>query len=93
MCVAVPGRVMAIYGGDEGLRMGKIDLQGSCLEASLLLTPEAGVGDWVLVHAGFAIRRLDECEALETWGYLRDCDTFGLDGAACGRRILWSALS
>jgi hydrogenase expression/formation protein HypC len=55
-------------------RTAKVDFQGSRLEVSLAFTPEAATGDWVLVHAGFAIRRLEESEALETWEYLEAAD-------------------
>ena len=48
-----------------------VELQGSTLKISKVLTPEAGKGDWVLVHAGFAISQLGEAEARETWDYLR----------------------
>lgn len=49
-----------------------MDFQGSRLEASLAMTPEARPGDWVLVHAGFALTVLDEDEALRTWDMLRE---------------------
>jgi hydrogenase expression/formation protein HypC len=66
MCLAVPAQITACSGTDA-----VVDLQGSSLPISTALTPEAGVGDWVLVHAGFAITQLDEAEALQTWEYLR----------------------
>lgn len=66
MCLAVPAKVVECR-GDEAI----VDLQGNTLCVSKILTPEAGVGDWVLVHAGFAISQLDEAEARETWDYLR----------------------
>ena len=49
-----------------------MDFQGSRLEVSLAFTPEAKPGDWVLVHAGFALNLLDEDEARETWAYLQE---------------------
>ncbi len=61
MCLAVPGRVMSI---DSDI--AKVDFGGVSQEANLTLVPEAKVGDYVLVHAGFAIQRLDEAEAEET---------------------------
>ncbi len=73
MCLAVPGKILSIYDeqADAPLtRTAKVDFQGSRLDVSLAFTPEAAKGDWVLVHAGFAIRRLEESEALETWEYL-----------------------
>jgi hydrogenase expression/formation protein HypC len=66
MCLAVPGKVI-----DKAADEATVDLQGNRLKVSLVLTPEAAVGDWVLVHAGFAISQLDEQEARETWDYLR----------------------
>ena len=72
MCLAVPGKVLSI---DEPARFGqartaRVDFQGSRMTACLTLVPEAREGDWVLVHAGFAIQTLDEKDALETWKYL-----------------------
>jgi hydrogenase expression/formation protein HypC len=66
MCLAVPGKVIDC-GGDEAT----VDLQGNRLRINRVLTPAAEVGDWVLVHAGFAITTLEEKDALETWSYLR----------------------
>ncbi len=66
MCLAVPAKIIECD-GDEAV----VDLQGNTLKVSRILTPEAGQGDWVLVHAGFAITQLDEEEAKETWDYLR----------------------
>jgi hydrogenase expression/formation protein HypC len=66
MCLAVPGRIIECR--DDEIT---VDMQGNRVRASRLLTPEAGVGDWVLVHAGFAISQLDEADALQTWDYLR----------------------
>jgi hydrogenase expression/formation protein HypC len=66
MCLAVPGRVIA-RDGDEAV----VDLQGNQLRVSTVLTPEADVGSWVLIHAGFALTQLDEREARQTWDYLR----------------------
>ena len=72
MCLAVPGKIISIQQKDGASdRLATIDLQGNRLEASLVLTPEASEGDWVLVHAGFAIQTLDEEEARQTWEYLQ----------------------
>jgi hydrogenase expression/formation protein HypC len=64
MCLAVPGRVKAIQGEDE-LRMARVDFSGVAREASLVFLPEVVVGDYVLVHVGFAIARIDEAAAKE----------------------------
>lgn len=65
MCLAVPGCVIELR-GDRAL----VEFQGNRAEVSCVLTPEAIVGDWVLVHAGFAIARVEERDAFETWSYL-----------------------
>ena len=79
MCLAVPGRIVEILGdgGDDGGGapavgpVATVDFQGSRVDVSLAMAPEAGVGQWVLVHAGFAIAVLDEDEARQTWEYLQ----------------------
>ena len=74
MCLAVPGKIIDIKPPDDNSAMGSIatvDFQGSQLEVSLAMIPKAKLGDWVLVHAGFALNTLDEDEARETWQYLK----------------------
>ncbi len=73
MCLAVPGRILSIEDRGDPLigRVATVDFQGSRMEASLAMTPEAGKDDWVLVHAGFALTVLDEDEARETWENLK----------------------
>ncbi len=71
MCLAVPGKVVSISSEDPLLRAGKVDFGGVLKEANLAYVPEAGVGDYVVVHAGFAISRLDEEEANKVFEYLR----------------------
>lgn len=69
MCLGIPGRITALL--DDGLlRMGTVDFAGVRQEVCLAYVPEAGPGDYVLVHAGFAIGRLDEDEARETLALL-----------------------
>ena len=65
MCLAVPGKIIEIK--ETQTPLGIVDFQGSRVEASLAMTPDAGVGDWVLVHAGFAIAQLDDEEAQATF--------------------------
>jgi hydrogenase expression/formation protein HypC len=65
MCLAVPGRVVEITGEGE-LRMGKVDFAGVQRQACLAYVPEVELGDYVLVHVGFAISRIDEQAAQET---------------------------
>ncbi len=80
MCLAVPGKITSIEGEQPLLRTGKIDFGGVLKEASLAYVPEAKVGDYVIVHVGFAISRLDEQEATQVFEYLRQMgDLSGLD--------------
>ncbi len=74
MCLAVPGKILSISGEDPLTRTGKIDFGGIHKEASLAYVPEAGVGDYVIVHVGFAISRVDEEEAQKVFEYLREMD-------------------
>lgn len=75
MCLAVPGKVIDRRegGGPAAGPTATVDFQGSRVEVSLAFTPEARVGDWVLVHAGFAITGVAEDEAREVWDLLA-CD-------------------
>ncbi len=69
MCLGVPGRVVAVSNQDD-LPMGKVEFGGIQKDICLAYTPEAVVGDYVLVHVGFALSRIDEAEAQEIFGYL-----------------------
>jgi len=72
MCLAVPGEVLDIAGADDLLRTGRVDFGGVIKEINLAYTPEARVGDYVLVHVGFAISVIDAAEADRTLAYLRE---------------------
>ncbi len=74
MCLAVPGKITSISGTDPLTRMGRIDYGGILKEASLAYVPEANVGDYVIVHVGFAISRVDEEEANKVFEYLREME-------------------
>ncbi|MBC7226440.1 MAG: HypC/HybG/HupF family hydrogenase formation chaperone [Thermoflexales bacterium] len=65
MCLGVPGRIIEVQ-ENELMRMGRVDFGGITREVCLAYVPEAQVGDWVIVHVGFAISRLEEEEAMET---------------------------
>ncbi len=74
MCLAVPGKIIAVKRDEDDPVMGyygTVDFQGSRIEVGLAMTPEVAEGDWVLVHAGYAMAVLDEAEARETWKYLQ----------------------
>ena len=74
MCLAVPGKIVSIEGDDPVTRMGKVDFGGILKGASLAYVPECQVGDYVIVHVGFAISRVDEAEAAKTFEYLREME-------------------
>ncbi len=74
MCLAIPGKITSISGEEPLTRMGKIDFGGVLKDASLAYVPEAKVGDYVIVHVGFAISRVDEEEAQKVFEYLREME-------------------
>jgi len=76
MCLGIPGKILEVYQRDE-LPMGKVEFGGIAKEICLAYTPEAAVGDYVIVHVGFAISRVDEKEAQEIFSYLQQIE--GLD--------------
>ncbi|MBL8101950.1 MAG: HypC/HybG/HupF family hydrogenase formation chaperone [Anaerolineales bacterium] len=70
MCLGVPGKIVETYKKD-GLHMAKVDFGGIFREACLDYVPEAKVGEYCIIHVGFAISLLSESEALETLELLR----------------------
>jgi hydrogenase expression/formation protein HypC len=70
MCLGVPGKILEIEPNSLGMTMGKVSFGGIAKEVCLAYVPEAQVGDFVIVHAGFAISRLDESEAMEVFDLL-----------------------
>jgi len=76
MCLAVPGKILSAEGEDFA-RIARVSFGGTVREVSLAYVPEAGMGDYVIVHAGFAISVLDEAEALRTydcWKEIRELE-------------------
>ena len=71
MCLSVPGKVVELRNN-----MAKVEVGGVLRDASMDICPEAAVGDYVLIHAGFAIQKLDEKEALETLDLLGKMTAF-----------------
>jgi hydrogenase expression/formation protein HypC len=71
MCLAVPGKIAEIQEGRFG-HIAKVSFGGVVKQVSLAYVPEARVGDYVMVHTGFAISIVDEAEAAEVWGYLQE---------------------
>lgn len=70
MCLAVPGKILSTTGLDL-LRTGRVSFGGTVKEVSLAYVPEVKVGDYVLVHVGFAISVVDEAEAMQVFAYLK----------------------
>ncbi|MGE5357386.1 MAG: HypC/HybG/HupF family hydrogenase formation chaperone [Bacteroidales bacterium] len=75
MCLAVPGKIISVSGGDEPLmRMAKVSFGGVVKEVSLAYVPDAQVDDYVIVHVGFALNKLDEQEALRVIEDIRNLE-------------------
>lgn len=77
MCLAIPGKVVSISGEDALTRMGKIDFSGVIKQASLAYVPEVQIGDYVIVHVGFALSKVDEDEAQKVFEYLKQIGELG----------------
>ena len=75
MCLAVPGKIISVSGRDPLERAGRIDFGGIIKEASLAYVPESVVGDYVIVHVGFALSRVDEAEAEKIFEYVRQMES------------------
>ena len=75
MCLGVPGKIIEVYEADN-LKMGKVDFGGVVREACLEYVPEAQVGEYVVIHVGFAISKVSEEEAQATLDLLREISTF-----------------
>ncbi len=74
MCLAVPGKIISINDSSDLMRSGKVNFGGILKEVSLAYVPEAQIGDYVLVHVGFAISIVDETEAQRVFEYLKQMD-------------------
>jgi hydrogenase expression/formation protein HypC len=92
MCLAIPGQILSIrdaaepnadaQANDPSLyRMGRVSFGGIIKEVSLAYVPHARVGDYVIVHVGFALNTVDEAEARKVFDYLREMDAAGLHEA------------
>jgi hydrogenase expression/formation protein HypC len=73
MCLAIPGKVLNTF-DQAGMRMARVQFGGIVREACLDYVPETQPGEYVLVHVGFAISRVDEAEAERTYQALKDLD-------------------
>lgn len=74
MCLGIPGKIISVEDNPLGVRMGKVSFGGIVKEVCLAFTPEAQVGDYVVVHVGFAISHLDEEEARQTLELLAELE-------------------
>jgi hydrogenase expression/formation protein HypC len=81
MCLAVPGKILRILGEDPLSRTAEVNFSGVRKMISLAFVPEARIGNYVIVHVGFAISILDEAEAAETLHYFRQLDEAAEGGA------------
>lgn len=78
MCLAIPGKIISIDdSGGELMKIGKVSFGGIIKDVNLAYTPEAVVGNYVIVHVGFALNTVDEGEAAKVFEYLKEID--GLD--------------
>ncbi len=77
MCLAIPGKILEVETNPEGVRMGRTNFGGIVKQVCLEYTPEAGTGDYVLVHVGFALSKVDEDEAARTYKLLAEMKQLG----------------
>jgi hydrogenase expression/formation protein HypC len=77
MCLAVPGKIISTSGQDSFERIGRVSFGGVVKEVSLAYVPEAQVGDYVIVHVGFALSIVDETEASRVFEYLEQMGELG----------------
>ena len=74
MCLAVPGKLISMDDSPALMRSGKVNFGGILKEVNLAYVPEVKLGDYVLVHVGFALNIVDEAEAHQVFEYLRQMD-------------------
>jgi hydrogenase expression/formation protein HypC len=77
MCLAVPGKIISISENTPIMRTGRVSFGGVVKEVSLAYVPEAAVGDYVIVHVGFALSKVDEDEAQRVFEYLEQMGELG----------------
>jgi hydrogenase expression/formation protein HypC len=83
MCLGIPGRVTEIW-EDRGTRMAYVDFGGAVKDVCLAYLPDIQVGDYTIVHAGFALTRLDEQSALQTLAMFRELGTLDAELGMAG---------
>jgi len=87
MCLGIPGKVLEIT-AERGTRMASVDFGGVIKSVCLAYVPEVGVGDYTIVHAGFAITKLDEESALETLRLFGETGLLGELGGSEGQEAV-----
>lgn len=76
MCLAIPGKIIEIEDLDDMTKIGLVDFHGVIKKVNLSYVPEARVLDYVIVHVGFAISKIDEAAAQRTFEYLEEMERF-----------------
>jgi hydrogenase expression/formation protein HypC len=79
MCLGIPGKILSIYTSGT-LKMARVDFGGVVREACIETLPDLQVGDYTIIHAGFALNKMSESEARETLDALRELDELGNAG-------------
>ena len=74
MCLGVPGQILEIQPDPTGMTMGKVSFAGIVKDVCLAYTPDVQIGDYVIVHVGFAISVVDEEEAMQVFEYLKEME-------------------
>ena len=74
MCLGVPGKVIEKHENAVGMTMGKVDFAGITKEVCLAYVPDVQIGEYVIVHVGFAISKVEEEEAMEVFKFLKEMD-------------------
>lgn len=88
MCLAIPGQILSLHGAEPLNRTGRVSFGGVVKEVSLAYVPDAEVGDYVIVHVGFALSKVDETEARRVFDYLRQMDDLAeLQGKPSNERV------
>jgi hydrogenase expression/formation protein HypC len=77
MCLAIPGKIISVEEDAQGVRMGKTDFGGVLKQVCLEYTPDIKSGDYVLVHVGFALGKVDRAEAERTYKLLEEMNQLG----------------
>jgi len=85
MCLGIPGQIKEFYTKDEQFRFAKVNFGGVTKEVCMDCVPEAEVGDYVIVHVGFALSKVDDAEAKRVFEYLEEIGE--LEELAAGKKL------